>query len=522
MFNLWNRRRMLIALGRGGLLALGGPLAFGAGGRRPLFRSAEPPPQIGAPQGRVYIVLWFDTEDYILPQSDDAGKRIAAFLTQQGIRATFKVVGEKARTLERRGRRDVIGALAQHEIGYHANTHSQHPTPAEYEAPLDWEGGVDEFDRREHAGFEDVRRILGQTPTCYGQPGSSWAPQAFGALHKWGVKVYLDDGQQVGLDGEPFWFGGLLNLFNLRDGATLRPNDDWSNLADAKGSFQDIYVRLTSRPGGGIISLYFHPCEFVHQEFWDAVNFANGANPPASDWRLPPVKSPEASDKAFQYLQEIVTYMKSFPRVQFVTASDALTLYRDTAQRRVFSNDDLAAIASQVVPEVTFQGRGDYALSASEVLFLLNTYLAHVVRRAPQEPVMLDGTPYGPAESAPALTEKLDVPWAQFARTVTDVQDFLEKNNQVPSEVWFGSRAASPESYLVAVAQTCGHILQNAEHPETVTLAPAELAAAKYVADDSPKLWSWVIFPHGFDAPHLMVLAKRQAWTLKPANLHSS
>ncbi len=59
----------------------------------------------------VYVVLWFDTEDYILPASDDAAKRIADFLTQQGIRATFKVVGEKARVLERRRRMDVIAAL---------------------------------------------------------------------------------------------------------------------------------------------------------------------------------------------------------------------------------------------------------------------------------------------------------------------------------------------------------------------------------------------------------------------------
>src|SRR2546430_4372429 len=56
---------------------------------------------------KVYVVLWFDTEDYILPESDDAAKRLAAFLTEQGIQATFKVVGEKARTLERRQRTDV-------------------------------------------------------------------------------------------------------------------------------------------------------------------------------------------------------------------------------------------------------------------------------------------------------------------------------------------------------------------------------------------------------------------------------
>ena len=187
--------------------------------------------------GRVYVILWFDTEDYILPQSDDAAKRLAVFLTQQGVKATFKMVGEKARVLERRGRSDVIGALAQHEIGYHTNTHSQHPTPAEYESTLDWDTGVEEFVRRERSGFDDVRRIFGQVPTCYGQPGSSWAPQVFPALKKWGVKVYLDEGDQVGLNGKPFWYGGLLNIFNTSEGAKLHPNQDWSNLAEARARF---------------------------------------------------------------------------------------------------------------------------------------------------------------------------------------------------------------------------------------------------------------------------------------------
>src|SRR6266852_9181474 len=81
---------------------------------------------------KVYVVLWFDTEDYILPASDDAALRVADFLSQEKIRATFKVVGEKARTLERRGRTDVIAALKRHTIGFHANYHSVHPTPTEY------------------------------------------------------------------------------------------------------------------------------------------------------------------------------------------------------------------------------------------------------------------------------------------------------------------------------------------------------------------------------------------------------
>src|SRR5579862_7314227 len=81
-------------------------------------KASEPP--------RVDVILWFDTEDYLSPADDDACKRLAQMLTERHIRATFKVVGEKARVLERRGRQDVIEALEKHDIGYHANFHSVH------------------------------------------------------------------------------------------------------------------------------------------------------------------------------------------------------------------------------------------------------------------------------------------------------------------------------------------------------------------------------------------------------------
>jgi hypothetical protein len=144
---------------------------------------------------KVYVVLWFDTEDYILPASDDAALRVADFLSQEKVRATFKVVGEKARTLERRGRQDVIDALKKHEIGYHSNWHSVQPSPAMYLSNLGWDEGVAEFDRREKPGYDDVKRIFGVAPSCYGQPGSSWGPQVYGAMRKWGMPVYFGRGQ---------------------------------------------------------------------------------------------------------------------------------------------------------------------------------------------------------------------------------------------------------------------------------------------------------------------------------------
>src|SRR5829696_6995862 len=97
-----------------------------------LLALAAGPTPAAKPAPKVYVILWFDTEDYILPASDDAAMWVAEFLTKQGIKATFKVVGEKARTLEKRKRSDVIAALKKHEIGYHSNWHSVQPTPAMY------------------------------------------------------------------------------------------------------------------------------------------------------------------------------------------------------------------------------------------------------------------------------------------------------------------------------------------------------------------------------------------------------
>jgi len=124
---------------------------------------------------------------------------------------------------------------------------------------------------------------------------------------------------------------------------------------------------------------------------------------------------------------------------------------------------------------------------------------------------MYGGPPYGPDSPPEPLASKLTAPWSQVARTVLDVQDDLEKTRRIPGAIWLGSQSVPPESYLVGVAQAAHSILQNAETPESITFAPARLAAEDHVAGDSPGPWDWSIFPHGFHAPKMISLAKLQA-----------
>lgn len=478
-----------------------------------LVRGADSP-------AKVYVVLWFDTEDYILPASDDAALRLATFLKGQGIRATFKVVGEKARTLERRGRNDVIAALKNHEIGYHSNFHSAQPSPAMYLNELGWSDGVREFDRREKAGFDDVQRIFGQAPSCYGQPGSSWGPQSFGAIRGWGMQTYLDAGGHVQLDDKPYYYCGIFTMYKLAHQLRTmlqKPAD----LEPAEQQFRTSRDALL-KEGGGLVSIIYHPCEFVHKEFWDGVNFRDGANPPRSAWKLPREKTPEEKAVAFANFEHYVSFMKHFPDVQFVTATEALRLYRDDSTGRSFSRDELKSLAQGCNPSVCFKRNGDYYLSAADVFCLLNSFVAQSAEGKKPESIKLEPTPYGPGREAVALKAEEKTTSNQFMRTAVDVQDYLAKHGCIPDRVWLGSLQVPPESYLQGLAWVALALLEGRDPPEFVSLPPATLEAARYVANDDIKLWKWVIFPKGFHAPELMKLAKLQAWTLKPAILHAN
>jgi hypothetical protein len=476
----------------------------------PTARAAEP-------TAKVYVVLWFDTEDYILPASDDAALKVADFLSKEKVRATFKVVGEKARTLERRKRKDVIDALKKHEIGFHSNWHSTQPSPAMYLSNLGWDEGVAEFNRREKPGFDDVKRIFGSAPSCYGQPGSSWGPQSYGAMSKWGMGVYLDAGSHVNLDGKPCYYCGALNLYKLTH--QLRASlEQPHKLKEAEDRFLQAREKLQAE-GGGVISIFYHPCEFVHKEFWDGANFLNGANPPRDKWKLPKTKSAEETKIAYQVFEDYIRFIKRFPEVRFVTATEAAKLYKDKARGHKFTTAELGKIAADVKEAVTFQKRDGYTLAASEVFTLLNEYVAERGADHNPESIELKDTPYGPTGREILQSEMLTTDWGQFTRTAVDVADYIRKQGRVPTSVWLGSRPVPPEAYLVALARVTSGLVDGKDAPKTVELKPAKLAAADNVSADDPRLWGWMIFPKGFRAPAMMALAKRQAWTLKPALL---
>jgi hypothetical protein len=444
--------------------------------------------------GPVYVVLWFDTEDYIEPASDDAALRIANDLSAEGVRATFKVVGEKARVLEKRGRRDVIQALSRHAIGYHSNWHSVHPAPAEYLVHLGFLEGAEEFERREAAGVADVKRVFGTQPVCYGQPGNSWGPQSNPALRKLGIPVYLDEGDQVGLDEQPFWYGGMLYVFRMGKNQFRAQLNAGAEDPAAYKRFDETAAKLAAK-GGGTISIYYHPNEFVTTEFWDGVNFAHGANPERAAWVKPRRRTAEDSERCYGVLRRFVHHMKAQPGVRFVTARELPSLYANPALPAV-DRKEAAEHLSRHLVFGEIQGR---MLSAAEMLLaLLNL-----------KPQVVDGP------TAPGITtySKADIPSSAFQVAASDAAEFVRRFHRLPNQVFVGAESLSLADFAATLA---GNVTSgNGE----VKVLRGNVEFDRYFATDGRKSFNWVIHPAGFDGTPLLDLARLQGWTLKPARL---
>lgn len=439
----------------------------------------------------VHVVLWFDMEDYITPEDDDACLRLAKDLTARGVRATFKIVGEKARVLEKRGRRDVIEALKKHDIAYHSENHSIPPTPAVYLRNLPMNEGAEEFERREGPGARDVMRIFGvKQLSTYGQPGSSWGPQSHAALRRMNIPSYVDEGRHAGVDNQPFWFSGLLWVFNLGPYALRASLDAGADRDEEIRKFEAAASALRHR-GGGVIHFWYHPNEFVTTEFWDGVNFSRGANPPRSAWQPAKLRTSEDAERCYNVLNTYVDRIKKVPGAKFVSIADLIPLYQPATPPAL----DAAWAKELLRTSISWHG----SWSAAEVL----AAALGVQGREIGAPVS-----YRPS-SWPVYGA---IPRAKFDAAIRETAAFIRDTGRLPVEVWI-------DSGTLAIADFAATFARDNGKAEQVVIRSGSLESERHIGRDGLNNFNWVIHPSGFNGEPLYALARVEAWTIKPARL---
>jgi peptidoglycan/xylan/chitin deacetylase (PgdA/CDA1 family) len=459
--------------------------------------------------GKVYVVFQLDTEDFVTPETDDVLLDLAKLFDKYGVRATFAVVGEKARVLRQRGRWDVIEALKRHDIAYQSNYHSLHPTIAEQLRDSGWDEGVKIVIDREEPGLRDLEEIFGKFPSAYIQPGGDWAPQVPYAMGKLGIPVYAD-----GIfEPQPFWFCGVLAVryalyFDERRG----PEPGY--LDGLKARFEELYRSLLG--SGGLLVVVLHPCMLRTDEFWDAVNFARGAMP--AEAKPAPLCSEEEYRARLRAFEDFVSFVVGHERVEVITYRELPGLYRGLEVE--LSASDLATLANCLLEKPTYHVVGGKPVSLADAFGALSCSLSIYLEKGVLPSSVRPPFALGPLERPPKLEKGFEATVEEVAVAAAKAYSEVTARGAIPAEIRLSGKAVGSLSLLKAMANAYLQLRNGSRGFVEVPATSEEPAIPDAVfASRVESQWKWVIFPESFRSQRILDLTILQLWTLKPATL---
>lgn len=457
------------------------------------------------------LIISLDSEDYETPASDDAELWWARTLTRYGIRGSFCVVGELVRALRARGRGDVLQAYGPHEISYHSNLHSAHPTHAESLEGLDWDAGVTRIMQEEHGGIRTVIEATGRRPAAYCKPGNSWGPQVADAMPRLGIPVFCDAPLEWS-PGRPMWYAG--SLF-LRYHLSL---DRF--FGDAEGRLermQQAVLRLLAAHGDGYVVIYTHPCRLYTAAFPD--NFTGGKNPPRAEWRAAPLR-PIAEREALQHdLEALLRWLARELRPEMVGYGEVWEAHAPGAAPWL-NREQIRELARRIPAAPAPLEWEPGGLSAAEQWSALvgATALGEVHLTWPKQVAV--SRLLGPVEQPIDAPAPFEVPIGALMLAARRATEAATRSGRLPASIELGGASIGPNTLLQACARAIPRHFR-ARWPERVTITPADEVPALARREDFAALRyqdTWSVFPPEFRGEKLLLLARLQAWTAKPAN----
>lgn len=460
-----------------------------------------------------YVVVVFDVEDYISPVSegvDEIPLWLAETMTEVGVTGTFFVIGEKARSLEERGRRDVIEAMASHDIGSHTNLGSIHPTVTEILEFAGWDQGVQTMLENESVGFDELERIFGVPVTSLARHGGSYGPQLVYALGQMG-KGYVYS--PVRLPGKhAVWFCNTLNFhgdYGSFDDAYYRDELFTPVFDELRENFQEDIKGLD------MISFFAcHPTKVRAEQFWD-FNFYEGANPP-EDSLLPPALRPaESMVTARKNFKRLMQFLKEQENIEVTTISALMDKF--SYQPEHISRKDLERIAGKIVSE----GRVAYddVYSPSEVFYALSESLQEYGQKNKIPGKLLRKSPLGPMAMPIETPEIASVSRDQLYELAGASLDFIRNRGHLPAELMLeGKRiglGSLAQLFSLAYLDITGKQKRDSYAPGPFDVYPKELE--EEIIGEVYGYKDWIVHRTDLDMSHLAEMTRLQLWTLKPA-----
>ena len=458
------------------------------------------------------VTLVFDVEDPITPESDDVALWLAEILREEGMQATFFVTADKARSLEERGRTDVIEALQWHDIGYHSDTHSIHPTISEYLENAGWNEGVNEVQAREYPAIEYVSEVFDQRPSAFGRTGGSYGPQISPAMAEVGLAyAYSPIAHPT---TAIYRFAGVLTF-----GMHTRGFDDV--LAD-DAAFAARLEEFKRRLNGDFAAdrawlavFGAHPTYVRATAFWDVVNFERGKNPPREAWQAPPLRPVSDMQNAQANFRTLVRFLSDHPNIEPITVAEICGQYPGPPSS--ISAAELVRIAATVGDRDGIPV--DQVVSPAESLVAF----AHVIKYCEITDVERTDV-LGPMTDPPAASPVHELDRDQLLSAADAVLAHVEQYGAVPASIPSAGGPIGLASLYGAFAEAVCDLAMDRPF-EAVSLAaryPFPEVARDLDVSLPAMMHGWPIHDPALEPDTITAHTKRQTWTLAPVHFAES
>ncbi len=472
------------------------------------------PKPTSASRDKTAVVICFDVEDYVTPASegiDDIPKWLADMMTEEGVTGTFFIIGEKARSLKKRGREDVIQAMARHDIGSHTDMGSIHPTITEVLEKADWKGGVEQMFRQESRGIEELEQIFKKPVSTLGRHGGSYGPQLVGALAEMGVgfvysPIRLPDHNAV-------WFCNTLNFYGSYGGY-----DDAYYRDDL---FDPLFERLKEHfpeeIAGVDVYTFFacHPCKIRTIQFWD-FNYYAGANPSLDQLKTPDLRPKESMVTARKNFRRLMQFLKERRDIEITTFTDLMQKF--SYQPEIVPQTRLAQIASRVMEEKKIVIDDFY--SPAEVFSALVEFALEYQKAGDMPETVKRRSPFGPSQLPLVQPEIEKISRAQALSLAGEAFSYIRKSSTLPHWLLVDDRRIGTGSLLALFSEMFLEIQQGALSKE-FTIVPFDAYPhenLEAIVESVEGCKHWPVHREDLDMSYIVEMTKCQLWTLKPAH----
>jgi hypothetical protein len=477
-----------------------------------------------AEKPKPFLVVTFDTEDYISPEAehiDDIPKWLAETMTDEGVTGTFFVIGEKARSLEKRGRRDVIAAMARHDIGSHTNFGSIHPTVTEELEKAGWDDGVQLMSEQESAGIRELERIFGVPVKTLARHGGSYGPQLVAALGRLGAGY---QGSPASLPGhDVVWFCNALNF-----SAQYAGFDDAYYRDDLfEPVFDKLKAELPERARTSEVLALFagHPTKIRAEEFWD-LNFYGGRNTPPSEWRMPRLRPRETMTTARENFRRMMRWLKGRDDIEITTYRALMDVYG--VQKETMTREEVRDMASRALREKTLLPTDDFSPAeafAGLALSIIGYFQvpegpgggAAAARSLPGD--LRTEHPLGPREMPPTRPEIARVGIEDVCELARQAQELIRRDQVLPATLQVGNTRIGTGSLFGLFSAVYLDMDSGKLRPEydVPAFEPYPRTNESKIVAEVEGYKTWPVHRPDLDMSRIVEFTRLQLWTLKPA-----